>query len=146
MLSGTFRAARHPGVPRAPHLVGTLRIPGRAVVQDISFLVDTGADFTALFPADGLAAGISYDALSPSFDAVGIGGKAQTFDEKAIVTFRNGSMWYGYFITLKIFPPGKEISSLPSILGRDILNRMVMHYAPSTSRLEFEVVDADFVS
>ena len=146
MLSGTFRAARRPGVPRSPHLVGTLRIPGLAVVQDISFLVDTGADFTALFPADGLVAGISYNALSPSSDAVGIGGTAQTFDAEAIVTFRNGSVWYGYSITLKIFPPEKEISSLPSILGRDILNRMVMHYAPSTSRLEFEVVDADFVS
>ena len=50
---------------------------------------------------------------------------------------------YIYTIDLLLAPPTAEIMELPSILGRDVLDRWRMTYDPGNDELVFEVGTAD---
>lgn len=46
---------------------------------------------------------------------------------------------YVYALDIEIAPPSPDALALPSLLGRDILDRWRMVYGPSYGILEFEV-------
>ena len=54
---------------------------------------------------------------------------------------------YGYEIELAIIAPddGHALLDMPSLLGRDILDRWRMNYSPSTGDLLFHVVSYDWL-
>lgn len=110
------------------------------LVSDISFLVDTGADSSMLMPADAVRMGTDYSKLTRKVESVGIGGVAQTFVEEAALVFSEpGRFLYVYFIDLRITAPSSEIMDLPSLLGRNVLDRWRMTYDPQENRLAFRV-------
>jgi hypothetical protein len=140
MLRGRFE-----GTNDRPYLDGRLVIPRSNLKADISFLIDTGADTSALMPADARRLGIDYATLTGERVSVGIGGVSRSYTEPVLVAFSDpGKSLYVYQIDIVIPAPSPALFRLPSLLGRDILNRWSMSYNPSRNRLGIRVVSADF--
>ena len=129
-----------------PYLEGRLILPNLNIRGDISFLVDTGSDVTRLHPNDGQRLNIDYAQLSGDAESIGTSGVSHDFIETAIVVFSEPNLFlYSYYITLRISSYDIELMDLPSILGRDILDRWRMAYNPSKSHLAFKVITADAI-
>ncbi len=120
-------------------------LPRLSIVADVAFLIDTGADGTVLMPLDAARMGIDYGQLQNVVDSVGIGGVSRDFSEDSMITFTDGFNLYVYTPTIRIPTPSPEIMTVPSLLGRDIINRWDMRYHYSGSLLEINVVTADLV-
>ena len=130
-----------------PYLRGRLLIPSLHINAVIRFCVDTGSDTTTLMPRDGNKIGIDYSSLNKSNQSMGISGAIDSYKERAILAFTDqGPIIHGYDLDLTIIGPDPQkpgINRLPSLLGRDILNRWTMHYSPTTDSLTFKVETAD---
>jgi len=127
-----------------PYLEGRLILPRLRVQGDISFIVDTGADNTVLMPLDGIRLGVDYSKLSGGTAIVGVGGYAHMFQESGAAIFlERSNMLHIYFIEVRIASHTPEIADIPSLLGRDVLDRWRMHYNPASGTLSFKVNSAD---
>jgi hypothetical protein len=127
-----------------PYIEGRLIFPALKISGDISFLIDTGADRSLLHPDDGIRLGIDYANLTGNAESVGIGGICQNFVEPAWFVFSEPKRFlYIHFVDLAISPPAPERMQLPSLLGRDILDKWRMIYNPIKKRLTFQVLSAD---
>jgi hypothetical protein len=128
-----------------PYVNGRLLLPRLNLSSNLSFLVDTGADVSTLMPTDGLKMNINYQTLGDSMLVDGIGGNARCFQEEAVLAFDepNRNLIRFYAITLMILEAQQALTTLPSIVGRDILDRWRMNYDPSRNKLEFTVRSAD---
>jgi hypothetical protein len=127
-----------------PYFEGRLLLLGLKTLGDISFLVDTGADRSVLHPGDGERIGVDYEKLTHKTESTGIGGICHGFLEPALVVFSEpGRNLYVYLIPIEIVPPEEHIMELPSIIGRDILDRWRTVYDPTNNELTFEVHAAD---
>lgn len=114
------------------------------MMHKISFCVDTGADKSLLLPDDGMLMGLDYSRLTGDNETVGLGGISHNFVESALITFAEaGRYLYIYETELDIAAPVPELMGVPSVLGRDILNRWRMNYNPTKGRLTFQVISAD---
>ena len=127
-----------------PYLEGRLVIPSQGLATNISFLVDAGADQTVLMPADAAKIGLSLANLTNASLSLGVGGYARDFVEPANVTFlgTSGNL-YIYQIDIRISEAAPAIMGVPSLLGRNILDRWHISYAPSKGILEATVLDCD---
>ena len=118
-----------------PYLEARIQSPRLGIFGHISFLVDTGADRTTVHPLDGARLSVDYENLVWSASAVGIGGKrVKQAPERALVVFSQpGKALYVYDMDVLIAPQDHSATSMriPSLLGRDILDRWEMRYAPS---------------
>lgn len=128
-----------------PYMVATLKIPRLNALSSITFLLDTGADFTSLqlrdvFQILGLS---GLKKLRGNRNAIGIGGSAPYSIEPAEIIFSHeDNTIEGYTFNLSIAKPitswwlPRQIKlqalqlRIPSILGRDILCqfRLVIDY------------------
>ena len=127
-----------------PFIEGRLLLPRLRLQSDISFIVDTGADQSVLMPGDSIRMNVDYGALMGDIETVGIGGLARNFTEEAVLAFSDhGKILYAYRITIQIPSVEPDILGIPSLLGRDVLDRWSMSYNPSKKRLQFRVVSAD---
>lgn len=107
-----------------PYIEGRLLLPGNKISADVSFIVDTGADNSLLMPLDAVRIGVDYGKLTGSTESVGIGGITNNFVEPAVVIFSEPRQClYVYRIDLQIASPVPDIMDIPSLLGRDILDR-----------------------
>lgn len=76
---------------------------------------------------------------------VGVGGSNQYFQEMAVVVLYGRASTHTFEIEMLVSKPQPPSASnprpvvnrLPSLLGRDVLNRMRMDYDFSARRLEF---------
>lgn len=126
-----------------PYIEGRLLLPRLGLSADVSFLVDTGADATVLMPADVGQMGLDVGQLTNRSESVGVGGRSRQFVEPAAVMFlEDGRQLHAYFIDLRI-AEGAELLRLPSLLGRDVLDRWRMVYDPQRAELTFRVRSAD---
>ncbi|MCI0441504.1 MAG: retroviral-like aspartic protease family protein [Chloroflexi bacterium] len=137
MIRGTFDSRGR------PYVQGRLFIPGLKVTGNVDFLVDTGADRSALHPRDGTRLNLPYDQLQQSIDIGGVGGNSRYFVERAYLFFVDGRKLRVYRIGIAIPRPRQNIAMLPSLLGRDVIDNWWMRYDPLGSRLEFTVKRAD---
>ena len=130
-----------------PYIEGRLLIPRLHINTGIWFCVDTGSDSTTLMPGDGTSIGLDYSILNETDRSMGISGPIDSHKERAIVAFgEQGPVIHGYDLSITIISPDAEkpgLNRLPSLLGRDILNRWTMLYSPTTDSLTFEVDTAD---
>ena len=128
-----------------PFIAGRLVIPRLGLYSDISFLVDTGADGTVLLVDDALKMRVDYSKLKlGDHDSIGISGTTRHYVEPAIVTFEEaGRRLHVYEIDLRITPNNPKLRRVPSLLGRDVLDRWRMSYNPSKGRVNFQVISAD---
>ena len=73
----------------------------------------------------------------------GIGGSSLYFREPAILSFSDGALVRLYEVELLIAEPNVAVDSLPSLLGRNVINHWYMEYDPANDRLEITVRHAD---
>lgn len=137
---------RFGGSSQRPYVEGRVSIPSQNISADISFVLDTGADMTVLMPMDGAKIGLDYNNLNNVVSSLGISGYSQDFLVSGYVTFRgsDGTL-YSYEIDLLVSSPSPEISSIPSLLGRNIMNKWAIRYDPTNAVLEASVHAADSI-
>ena len=139
VIGGWFDGRGRPMV-RARLVIPRLGVNGR-----VNFLVDTGATLTSLHPDDGRRIGCPYDELRSPRNMAGVGGSSQYFEESAMVVLYDGDGTHTFDIELlvskpqpaSVSEPRPVVNRLPSLLGRDVLNRMRMDYDFGGRRLEF---------
>ena len=136
MIRGSFDRGR-------PQVECRLVIPRLNVNHRLMLLVDTGASATCLHPADAIRAGIPFERLGNRIGYLGIGGSSAYFREPANLLFEDDSQLRIYRLDLLIAAPTENNRELPSLLGRDVLNRWRMDYHPIDDRLEWNVQNAD---
>ena len=121
-------------------------LPRLGLNVDVSFLVDTGAHRTALYPNDADNISIPFDLLSNREELIGVGGEVSHFQEPAYLAFDDGLYKRIYVIDLLIAEPNEPSDSgIPSLLGRDIIHYWDMRYAPmNDATLQFNVLHADY--
>ena len=128
----------------APYVEARLTLPRFKLNTDISFLLDTGATLTVLMPMDGSKIGLDYSKLLNPEMSHGVGGEARNFMEDALVTFADDQLGIAtYKIRLMVAEPTTDNASIPSLLGRNIVNRWKLNYHPQALQCEAEVVSAD---
>ena len=110
---------------------------------NVSFIFDTGADTSLLMPLDAQRMGIDYEMFENEVLTLGIGGESQNFVELAYLAFVGDEALYGYDIELHICKPAEELMNIPSLLGRDIIDRWHVTYNKSASELLAEVIYSD---
>jgi hypothetical protein len=146
MIRGYFANV---GARRRPVIDAVFQFP---TITDRTFrvrlLVDTGADRTILAPLDAarlrLELGIDITALAAGAPSRGVGGLWGTRTIEAALTLDTTSIP----LTLSILePPTGQSSSIPSLLGRDVLSRFALFMEERTGRvLLLEPQEADAVS
>ena len=140
-LSGQFE-----GVTGAPYITVEVALPGLGTTRNIPFLLDTGADTTFLMAEDAIQMGIDFGNLTPSPRlGSGVGGYIRIYHADANITFADRENLYVYRAELAIAEPGRHNRGLPSLLGRDILNRWRLRYDAPANALEAEVDSADLI-
>jgi hypothetical protein len=107
----------------APYIEASVHFPRFGLRGYVSFLVDTGANGSVLLPADSKKLGVKFRTLKNPTFSHGIGGFAKGFDERSILAFSDGRYVYAYEFDIQIAAPTSENRNLPSLLGRDVLNR-----------------------
>ena len=125
-----------------PYFDAKVILPRLGIRGNVSFLFDTGADSSVLMPLDGQRLGIDPARLSATDTAIGIGGIQEHFIEPAIVIFANDSELFAYRMNMGIISPSPEIIDVPSLLGRDIIDRWRVTYDKTGNTLSVEVVSA----
>jgi len=105
------------------------------VNETIEFLVDTGASRTTICDKDALRLGIDYSKLERlSEGMLGIGGLVETYIMKNVkLTFKreNGKSHVENMEKIYVLKhpiADERIMRIPSILGRDILNKYTLIY------------------
>ena len=87
--------------------------------------------------------GIDYTMFETKEPTLGIGGVTENFIESAYLAFVGDEALYGYEIELHICKPAEELIPIPSLLGRDIIDRWRVTYDKSASELLAEVITSD---
>jgi len=96
-------------------------------------------------PKDGVRTGLDFDRLNRGEMVVGIGGLVELSVEACTVLMRDDSgATLGFSIEVGIAPPENEYLELPSLLGRDVLNRMELVFDPPRSKLNLIAESFDF--
>ncbi len=127
-----------------PYVEGILYFPRFKLKGEVSFLVDTGADRSIISPSDTLRLGVNFDLLSDESESLGIGGALRYFNERALLVFTStDKIVHIYDVPVGVIPLRNEYLSLPSLLGRDVIDRWRMVYDPQTPLLEFDIRSAD---
>ena len=102
-----------------------VRLLRLGVEGTVDFLVDTGADVTCLHPQDVRKLELSLDTVSPDdrIGFTGVGGSLDYFREEAIIYFNDDEdSELRFFCDIHI-SHNPAVEGLPSLLGRDFLNR-----------------------
>lgn len=124
------------GINGRPYLKGRLILPRLRLAAEITFCIDTGADESTIMPEDEDGLGLDYSRLCHGAPTAGIGGISQNYRERIWLTFRdNDQAIHAFTQEIMIAAPQPGLSGIPSILGRDILNRMQMTYDYPASEL-----------
>jgi hypothetical protein len=115
--------------------------PGEA---DVSFLIDTGADRTVIMPPVWIRFSVPLNRLEKSVQLNGIGGLADAYVEKAILTFSEvGFGLRSYELDITIYKPSANTPPCASLLGRDILKNWALTFDPTNNNISAKVLRAD---
>ena len=124
----------------SPFVGARVTIPRLGVQREIHFLVDTGSDSTCVNRRDAVNMGLSPEVFRGSEIAYarGVGGRARYFREYARIEFldTDDGQPHEQTLSLLITDMSDAPLSIPSILGRDVLNLHRMIYAPAARRIE----------
>lgn len=125
---------------------GRVWVPRFNLTGNVYFCVDTGTGYTTLMARDVSAIGIDETQLDDELGLVTVGGEAPVFLEPAFVQFTDAgaSRVYAYRIVIAIATSASTMH-IPSLLGRDVINRWRIDYHPTAGALTGEVISADEV-
>ncbi len=97
-------------------------------------------------PGDARVLGIDYSRLAERTTALGVGGPTNDYMEPALAVFADEQRIYVYEIQLTIAEARPHLMTVPSLLGRNVLDRWSILYRPADGLLEFEVLSADAIA
>lgn len=122
-----------------PYVMALLVIDDLNVEGPVPFLVDTGAGSTVLHTADGVNLGLPLGQLGSLRSARGVGGSRQYYTQDYTIVLGTEDVVREFDITIGIAPPGdtRVTNDLPSLLGRNVLNRLRMEYDHRSRHLRF---------
>ena len=111
-----------------PYVRAFVMFPRLYVGNSIEFLIDTGAESTTLHTADIELIQVDYRHLrrNSRMTGFGIGGRVRYYREPAVVVFRDsegGTRTFAVELGVSERTRDRERRGLPSLLGRDFLNR-----------------------
>jgi hypothetical protein len=90
--------------------------------------------------------GVGYTDLRGDIASIGVGGVAHSFHEPALLVFTDtGTVEYTYQLDIRFMEDTAISRQLPSLLGRDVLNRWRIVYDPEVDGLEATVRSADSI-
>ena len=112
-------------------------IPRFDIRQPVSFLLDTGADYTCLNSKDSNNLHIPTSNLRDAAHVGGIGGGATYYREPAASYFVDGARIVAYDLVLRI--ASSSTGGIPSLLGRDIFDNWRIEYDRTLDDLQCEV-------
>lgn len=143
-IEGYFRSGLD--ILPAPYVQAHIYFPRLGVGGEVDFLIDTGADRTALHPWDAGYLGIDYRRLRRSGlnYANGIGGTLGYYQEPGILVFREAhGQIRAYELDIQVSEKNNdlEMRDLPSLLGRDFLNLCVFQMNKANNLVLIEPVD-----
>ena len=130
-------------IARRPIVAGHIVIPSIRIRGPVSFLLDTGADGTVIMPMDAARLGIDFARFRRTAVSYGIGGRSNDYVAPAVFVIADGSTLHAYEIELRLPKPRRELSTAPSLLGRDTINRWRILLDHSANRSEIEIVSSD---
>ncbi|MDE2822548.1 MAG: hypothetical protein OXK79_03475 [Chloroflexota bacterium] len=122
---------------------GHVLLPRLGKNGNVSFIFDTGADTSLLMPLDGQRMGIDYGRFQKEETSLGIGGTSDNYIESAYLAFVGDEALFGYEIELRVCKPSKDLMTIPSLLGRDIIDQWRVTYDKSALELLAEVISSD---
>lgn len=133
MIRGYFGGP--PGRLR-PFVIATITLPSLRLAGLVHFLVDTGADSTLLAPRDVLTLGLDLRGLPHDIPSTGVGGRTPTVSTEATITLDTLT----FTTLLRILTPTTQrqqrlLSTIPSLLGRDLLSHFALFVEPRTQRV-----------
>ena len=86
---------------------------------------------------------IPFSQLALRTQSGGVGGISDYFLEPAFLLFNDGDQTRIYDIDLRIAEPNQGNRLLPSLLGRDVINRWDIQYNATSRRLSCSILSAD---
>ena len=131
---------------------------GKEFPPPLTFLMDTGADTTMINSIDAEKLGIEYQVSTDEVDvpffggqpleeakkAIGVGGKIRTYSVKNVMlilrTNTNKHIEYHTEYLDNIWIPEGRAIEIPSLLGRDIINRFSVSYNSNDETLDLSRV------
>ena len=122
---------------------GHVLLPRLGKNGNVSFIFDTGAGTSLLMPLDGQRMGIGYGRFQKEETSLGIGGTSENYIESAYFAFVGDEALYGYEVELRVCKPSADLMIIPSLLGRDIIDRWRVTYDKSALELLAEVISSD---
>jgi len=128
--------------PPAPFVTASILLKELNLKARLPLLVDTGASNTIIMWRDVERLGIDVSKLKPEREFSGIGGLIQAKPILSTLTFRseNGQLIKeeaeAHVVTGKC--PHVRLKLLPSIPGRDIINRYALKYKFDTREISLE--------
>jgi len=124
-----------PGIFEAAYVVAVLESATLSIRETLEFLVDTGASRTTICDKDAIRLGIDFGRLERlSEGMLGIGGFVDTYVLRDVkLTFRREDEDihvenFDRIYVLKHAVLDERILRIPSILGRDMLNKHALAY------------------
>jgi hypothetical protein len=139
MIVGWFDRAS-----RRPFVIATVYLPRIGTTGTMPFIVDTGSDRTVLMPDDAWRLGLTEDLKTGIVHSLGIGGAVRAFEEPTVLQFNDPDLGtYLYELRAQVMPDTLELEDVPSLLGRDVLNRWRMTWDPPAEALTFAPFSAD---
>ena len=130
------------GFDGSPFVSVRVTIPRLGAQREVDFLVDTGSDITCVNHRDAVNMGLFPEVLRADdmSSATGIGGSTMYFREDAHIAFLDtvGGQIHEHALSLRIADLSDAPMAIPSLLGRDILNRYNMVYAPAERGLTLD--------
>ena len=111
-----------------PYVSTDVILPRLGIVAKVRFLVDTGSVSTILHSDDAKDMGCPFDELVLPTALEGVGGAVTYYREPAMVKLDHESDVLDFAVEISIAKPGAPTDGLPSLLGRDVLNRLRMEY------------------
>jgi len=111
----------------------------------ITFLVDTGASKTIISDKDAIRLGVDYDKLEKLEEGlIGIGGEVETFLMRDVdLRFKSESDTHKERLDMMLLRHKKlddKIKKIPSLLGRNILNKYSLTYNASENLVELSIL------
>jgi hypothetical protein len=126
-----------------PYVEGRLLVKKLKICDFFSFCIDTGSDETVLLPADSGKIPLDFEKLKDKTPSCTLNGTCNLYTIPATLQFFEPDCIYSYDIELKIAPKNPQLMELPSIVGRNIIDRWSMNYCRSKKRLNIKVISAD---
>jgi hypothetical protein len=127
-----------------PFIEGRLIIRKLGIYDYVSFCIDTGSDETVLLPVDSHRMNLDFSKLKNKTVSCALNGDCELYTVAATIQFFEPPYRiHSYNIDLKIAPMNPKIMVLPSIVGRNILDRWSINCCRIKNRLNIKVLSAD---